>query len=135
MTLRSLWNGPWVTTEMATLLGEKSRTRPALAKLYERGRADLPGVPVLISPADGATLYTRQVTLSWEAGEGAPPEGYEVEVDGIVLDATGTSLDVSLEPGTHTWRVRAYTSAGFSEFSSAWSFDIRALIYLPVVIR
>jgi len=91
----------------------------------------IPAAPALALPADGATLQPVELTLVWEPSQGA--SGYRVQLDtdmnftSPVLDdstLTGVSADVSgLSTGTtYYWRARASSSAGWGEWSGAWSF-------------
>jgi hypothetical protein len=75
---------------------------------------DNPGMPVNIRYS-----FTRtEVTLTWDTALKA--SGYEVEVDGIVQDngSSRTYTHYGLEPeSTHTYRVRAKNSGGYSDWS------------------
>jgi hypothetical protein len=94
-----------------------------------------PEVPVLITPPDGAVITTTQsVTLTWEAGQGAPPTGYNLNLDGRVITTTNTYTTTTLDAGTHTWQVRAYNESGYSDYSAAWTFEIAELPGVPVLL-
>jgi hypothetical protein len=95
-----------------------------------------PGVPVLISPPDGTTGVPQNVTLTWQAGAGLAPDGYDLEVDGQVVTTTQqTSWPGLLDVGLHTWRVRAYNLVGYTDYSAAWSLFVGYRTYLPLVAR
>jgi len=95
-----------------------------------------PGVPVLISPPDGTTGVPQNVTLTWQAGAGLAPDGYDLEVDGQVVTTTQqTSWSGLLDVGLHTWRVRAYNLVGYTDYSAAWSLFVGYRTYLPLVAR
>ena len=96
---------------------------------------DAPGIPVLISPPDGTITAAGQVTFTWQAGAGFAPESYDLELDGVVITTAGTSWTATLAPGPHTWRVRAYNVAGYSDYTGAWDLLIAYRVYLPVVTR
>jgi PKD repeat protein len=103
-----------------------------------------PGVPVLLSPPDGAADQpTTDIAFDWEAVPAAA--SYQLQVDddpafgSPEVDVTGilTSnfiLDGSLDPSTtYFWRVRAANGCGESAFSDAFSFTTRNLPCILVV--
>jgi hypothetical protein len=94
-----------------------------------------PGVPVLLSPTDGTITATHDITFTWEAGSGGAPAGYNLELDGQVLTTTATTSPAMLAAGAHTWRVRAFNVAGYSNYSDAWSLTIAHRVYLPLLLR
>ncbi len=96
---------------------------------------DLPGIPILLAPADGTVTTTHHLTFTWQAGAGGPPDGYNLELDGAVITTTATSWTAMLGGGVHTWRVRAFNLAGYSEYSQAWDVTVAHRLYLPVIIR
>ncbi len=96
-----------------------------------------PGVPILLSPPDGTITTTRAITLTWQAGAGALPIGYNLQVDHTIITPTagGTTLLPLLSAGPHTWTVRAYNEGGYSKWATPWAIEIRNhQIYLPVVL-
>jgi hypothetical protein len=98
------------------------------------GSPELPGpdVPVLVSPADGATNVGVPALLRWRTSDRAT--GYRVQVatsntfaSGVVLDdstITDTTKSVSGLSGktTYYWRVSAKNAVGGSGFATARSF-------------
>lgn len=93
----------------------------------------VPNVPVLASPADGATNQPGSLTLSWNSTSGAAAYHVQVSLDQTFADAkklavdktvTGVSLAVNLGlSSTYYWRVLA-TNGGFtSAYSSVRSFS------------
>jgi hypothetical protein len=87
-----------------------------------------PGVPVLLSPGDGAVVSTAVVTLAWQAAPGATRYRLQAATDSgfysIVLDSTLEELsqDTSPQDGTYYWHVAAIDDAGnTSLYSAAWS--------------
>jgi hypothetical protein len=96
---------------------------------------DPAGVPVLVSPADGTFTTTATITLTWTAGPGGTPDGYNVELDGTVITTTGTVLTATLDSGPHAWRVRAFNLAGYSGYSDPWMVTVAYRVYLPLVAR
>jgi hypothetical protein len=96
---------------------------------------EAPGVPVLIEPLSGTITTTQQITLSWEAGAGGLPDGYNLELDGVVYTTTATMTSTWFDLGVHTWRVRAFNILGYSEYSDAWMFEVVAAPGVPVLIE
>ena len=95
---------------------------------------DVPGVPVLIEPLSGTITTTQQITLAWEASAGWPPDGYNLELDGVVYTQTGTITDTWFDLGMHTWRVRAFNVQGYSAYTDAWMFEVVAAPGAPLLI-
>ena len=98
--------------------------------------ANPPGVPVLVSPANNATVTSNQPTLDWNDSSPAA-DYYEVQISTVSTFATflgrgfsGRSYQsnytpqAALSPGTtYHWRVRAVNAAGqFSTWSAGRSF-------------
>jgi hypothetical protein len=83
-----------------------------------------PAVPVLISPPNGLITSTREITFTWQSGDGPVPDGYNLELDGVVITTTDTFSATSLEVGVHDWRVRAFNIVGYSDYSELWSVEI-----------
>lgn len=90
-----------------------------------------PGVPVLVSPANGVTVHDLPVTLEWQAVSSATSYRIQVDADGgsfesPVLDqiATGASAPgqgLDIESG-YQWRVRARIDTIEGEWSDVWTF-------------
>ncbi|MCL5995502.1 MAG: DUF4962 domain-containing protein [Chloroflexi bacterium] len=93
----------------------------------------IPAVPVLVSPANGATGLPDDPTLVWNAVEGA--DSYDIQLgtkptfsswQRTKWSYVGTSIRVfaDLEDYSHTfyWRVRAKNAAGVSAWSAPWQF-------------
>jgi hypothetical protein len=96
---------------------------------------DLPGVPTLLSPPDETITAAHNITFTWEAGPGSTPDGYNLELDGTVVTTTGTTSAAFLEAGNHSWRVRAFNAAGYSDYTGAWALGVNQRIYLPLIVR
>ena len=99
-----------------------------------------PAAPAMSSPPDGATNLPNALALAWHASSGA--ETYHVQVSGTSAfttsdieapNLTATSLTINgLRLGTtYYWRVRARNPAGFSAWSSPWTFTPSALAARP----
>jgi serine protease AprX len=100
--------------------------------------SELPGVPAVVSPFDGAVgLDAGQVALSWEL---LPQVGdYRLQVDtepsfaSPVADVTGLSggtytLDGVLDPATcYFWRVQAGNACGSGEWAGPFHLTTAAL--------
>lgn len=107
------------------------------ARTVEITETFAPGVPILLSPPDGTVTTTRAITLTWQAGPGAAPEGYNLRVDQTVVTPTsgGTALLPLLDTGVHTWTARAYNAGGYSDWAAPWTVEIRDhQVYLPSVL-
>ena len=96
----------------------------------------LPGLPVLSTPADGATNVSYQPTLSWSAA--AQSSGFMVEIatdaafSNIIESASvsGTSYTVAgvlNSNSTYYWRVKAGNPCGDGAFSAPFSFTTEPL--------
>ncbi len=72
-----------------------------------------PLTPVLEAPSASAWLTATEVTLTWQAplDEGTPLH-YQVELNDSVEETPHLALTRAVEPGWHTWRVRAVDAAG-----------------------
>jgi uncharacterized repeat protein (TIGR01451 family) len=99
----------------------------------------LVGIPELLHPPHGTVTTSHTVTLSWQAGDGAPPDGYNVRLDGKVITTTGTTSSTVLPLGIHTWTARAYNVAGYSAWASLWRVEVTetlpTLPGTPVLLR
>ncbi len=94
-----------------------------------------PPVPVLSSPANGATSVATTATLSWAASSGATSYRVQVSTSStfatLFLDRTGitttsTSVSGMANSTVYYWRVSATNAGGSSAFSAAWSFTTTA---------
>jgi hypothetical protein len=74
--------------------------------------------PTLIGPADGQTLKSRTVTLTWEAPQGCVPDGYTVRITANydpeakpwIVDTGWAPTDYTYTfsaDGTYYWHIRA----------------------------
>ena len=94
-----------------------------------------PATPTLLFPPHETVTTTEAITLEWQAGTGPSPTGYHVKLDGLVVTTTGTTSSTVLSNGVHTWTVRAYNDAGYSDWTSKWTVRItNHFIYLPLVM-
>jgi hypothetical protein len=93
-----------------------------------------PGVPVLVAPPNGTMTATQALTLTWQAGAGEAPDGYNLELDGEVTTTTVTAWPTLLATGVHTWRVRAFNTVGYSDYSDAWTVEVVAPPGIPVLL-
>jgi hypothetical protein len=95
---------------------------------FQTTNREIPGVPTLVSPANGATGVPRSPTLTWNPVEGA--DYYQVDITPIFsfYIVHGTSVTFSNEDlslgytDRHLWRVRAVNPAGPSEWSERRAF-------------
>jgi hypothetical protein len=97
----------------------------------------IPGAPALISPPDGTELHNPIVVFRWEADRlGGTPNGYIFNLDGIDVYTSSNRVNWlawSLDPGVHTWRVRAYNDDGISLFSEQWTVNLPYIMYYPFI--
>ena len=97
-------------------------------------RTDMPTVPILASPSDGATGLSTSPTLSWQPSAGATSYRVQVSTSSafattVVNDSTivSTSEQVQLQPNTtYFWRVNAKNAGGTSGFSEVRRFTTLA---------
>ncbi len=95
-----------------------------------------PGTPLLLSPPDDTVTSTQAITFTWQAGAGAAPEGYNLDVDGSIITTAATLSPTTLSTGVHTWTVRAYNAGGTSAWAAPWSVKVEGgSVHLPVVLR
>ncbi len=91
-----------------------------------------PGVPTLISPANGATGVANPPTFQWSAVTGAM--SYQLQVS-LVSDFSSTIVDQNgitstsytpsaLSNNTYYWRLRASNAGGTGNWTTGWSFTI-----------
>ena len=93
----------------------------------------VPGVPVLVSPLNGATGQSVAPAMSWSSGSGGAVVSYAVEVSvsasfgSFIVNQTGvTAGGMTLSGLSNTtsyyWRVNATNANGTSAWTSGWSF-------------
>jgi uncharacterized repeat protein (TIGR01451 family) len=93
-----------------------------------------PGVPTLLSPADDALVAGPVITLTWEAGAGAPASGYRLRLGDTVTDVNGTTWSTSLPTGVYTWTAQAYNAYGDSDWAVPWTFEVVDRPGVPVLL-
>ena len=98
--------------------------------------SNAPAVPVLISPADGASTSDSTPYLDWSKVTGSSTVHYRLQVDNNadfsspVVNKTSVSysyytVTTTLAKGTYYWRVRAVDASGrMSDWTDSWSFII-----------
>ncbi|MCI0556282.1 MAG: M12 family metallo-peptidase, partial [Anaerolineae bacterium] len=106
-------------------------TAPIVAGWKQPPACNVPTIPSLVSPADGATNVSTAPLLDWSASNNASSYKVDVATDStfnsIVRTQTlsGTSWTVSPALSSNTlywWRVRAANSCGNSAFSQQRTF-------------
>ncbi len=101
-----------------------------------------PGIPTLVTPANGASAVSRKPTFNWTAA--AEAQTYTLEIDdnptfNSILFSTTTSqtsypLTTGLDPlTTYYWRVRASNGCGLGADSATFSFTTLAVPSLLLV--
>ncbi|MCQ2284641.1 MAG: T9SS type A sorting domain-containing protein, partial [Bacteroidales bacterium] len=86
--------------------------------------------PVLVSPANDATVQTSNITLTWQSVFGANSYELQFSMDANFATAvtnfttTGTQYSLTGIPDNTTlyWRVRATNGNTFSDWSAPWHF-------------
>ncbi len=87
---------------------------------------DTPSQPCLLTPTDGQTIRTGDVTFSWTSVPEASGYQIQIEPDGIMQIVPGTSYTHSFATlGTRSWRVRALPDGGWT---AAGSFSISSAV-------
>jgi hypothetical protein len=98
-----------------------------------------PGTPTLLSPSAGGQASHPAVTFRWEADRnGGTPAGYTLVLDGTAVVALSSRINqvtLRLEPGVHTWTVRADNAAGHSPYAQMWTFTVPHRLYTPFTFR
>jgi len=77
--------------------------------------------PALTAPANNANVTGLFVNLTWGSVLGAT--SYEVDIDGTVFPAVGTSYVFQSTLGAHTWTARGVNSAGAGPWAVARTFN------------
>ncbi len=108
--------------------------------------SEIPTLPTLTSPANGATSAATSDTLKWSAAAGAVSYNVQVSMDPTFANAammavntnvTGTEYVYSLGPATkYYWRVAAVNGGFTSAFTAAFDFTTAgsAAVAVPVII-
>lgn len=102
----------------------------------------VPGIPVLSTPAKDSTIPVGKTNFSWSAVSGA--EKYRLQVskeaqfnsptfDVYNLPGTSVELDVK-DPGTYYWRVSASNQGGSGAFSTTSTFQTVAPPTPPTLV-
>jgi len=91
----------------------------------------------LSSPADGSTLdNSKPQTFSWTASSDTNSGfRYQLYIDGSLvkdgITTTSYTLSKSLDPGSHTWQVKAVDYAGNVTSSTPQSFSVTVVDVVP----
>jgi hypothetical protein len=93
------------------------------------------GIPSLVAPLDNTVSSSPEITFVWQPGAGGMPAGYDLELDGTVVTSVEPTWSTTLTPGLHTWRVRAFNSLGYSDYSEPWTLTVQFRVLLPLVLR
>lgn len=97
--------------------------------------------PTILWPLNGASAVGPYVQFHWTyAGQGGTPNSYAFKLDkSPVMTFTTVIEDIilPLEPGKHTWAVRAINEAGISNFTVSRVVNVYKLwrIYLLEIFR
>ncbi|MFI5236320.1 MAG: FlgD immunoglobulin-like domain containing protein [Ignavibacteriales bacterium] len=91
----------------------------------------IPSVPVLVSPANGATNISLSPVLTWSLVANADYYHLQVSLnasftnivfDDSIITTASRQINSLTEQTQYFWRVNARNSAGTSNWSSVWSF-------------
>lgn len=101
-----------------------------------------PAIPILASPADGDTVETEDVSLSWIPVIGLPYQiqlsvnpNFQTSVINISDFPGGSTLATRLlNETTYYWRVRATNTVGTSAWSAVYSFLTNIRPSTPILI-
>jgi hypothetical protein len=123
-------------TAYARAVGADLDACPAQVTFWVDGTP--PDEPVILGPANTATVKGISVVLTWSAPddeEGGTALHYDVAVDDAVYTTSKTELALRLRVGSHQWRVRAKDAAGNVGAWSVWqAFELDAhQVFLPLV--
>ena len=88
-----------------------------------------PAVPLLLSPAKGALIYSAPLSLNWIASSGAASYSLQVSGDSsfanFIYNQSGITTSnqqvTGLSAATYYWRVSATNNYGTSGWSTVWS--------------
>ncbi len=93
-----------------------------------------PGSPILLAPPNGTITAAQAITLAWQAGAGSLPDGYNLKLGNTIITTTNTSSPTLLPLGVHTWTVRAFNAAGYSNWvTPAWTIEVTTGLTAPGV--
>ncbi len=101
-----------------------------------------PDVPLLSSPANGATNIILQPTISWNLSPGATQYSlfvsdtfnFDLTIFGVYATNTSYGLYGLGNGKTYYWKVKAENNAGWSAWSSAWSFTTGNTYAPPILV-
>ena len=83
----------------------------------------LPGVPGLITPANGSTLPNRRPSFNWNGVPLASEYLLIIRTSRMIVGATQVAITTDLQASqVYTWSVTARTGYGWGLPSSTWSF-------------
>ncbi|GEM_PF-4775189 len=145
-SLRAMCDSAWLLDEFGGLIvnvrmhaiSSVNITNPAITSLLliKFGAVEVPSIPILQLPADGAVQQPSVTTLVWTSVNQALTYRVQIASDSlftaIVIDdssVTGNSRQATLPVAgtTYYWRVLATNFAGSSGWSSQRSFSVMAL--------
>ncbi len=132
--LPALTDGAY-SLQARAVVTQPEATPAAAGFIYD---ATPPLAPTPVEPTGTVTIW--QPALRWLApADNGSPLSYQIELDGQIHPATGTSYPVSPGAGAHSWRVRAVDAANnIGPWSVPMNFTIEVesvALYLPLVLR
>lgn len=99
-----------------------------------------PGIPTLLAPPNGTITSTQAIAFAWQASTGGTLDGYNLQLDSNIITTTSIASSTILAEGIHTWTVRAFNAAGYSDWAAAWTVEIDTTqagwnVFLPIVLK
>jgi outer membrane protein assembly factor BamB/S1-C subfamily serine protease len=97
----------------------------------------LPVAPMLASPTNNSTLNNSNITFIWTAVTEVDYYKLQTIKDGLTLNSfesittNSYTLPGTLTDGTYSWQVAAHNSAGWSSWSTPFTFSISTPQQLP----
>jgi serine protease Do len=101
-----------------------------------------PSEPVLISPATGSNLNDSNITFTWSSVTGADSYRLQIVKDNSTVysanNITLTNCNIisgTISGGTYSWQVAAHNSAGWSSWSSSFTFSINTQMSITDIAK
>lgn len=114
---------------------EKGATTEGPIWKFSVVRNNPPSIPRATTPPPGQTLYSTEVTFSWQAKD---PDGdkvvYYLYIDGkLATKSTLSSYNTHLDYGRHTWKVMAEDELGAKSEAGPWEIFIEKQNHPPEI--
>jgi hypothetical protein len=112
------------------------------AILYEGGLT-VPGVPQLLTPDNGSIFHIDYPTLIWSRSVNANTYHLQISRDSLFntmvledssLTDTFKQMGIFDNPAKYYWRIRSKNTAGRSNWSERWYFDLAIYPAVPALV-